>query len=78
MIDREDLPANHREFLILGHGGLQRVVTIDGELVPWDEWKRRELERSVRRCACGQVCAAGSARTCGSRECIDRLAAQTR
>lgn len=66
---------NQREFLLLRGGGLQRVVTVEGELVPFDEWKRREFERTVRRCACGQVCAAGSARTCGSRECIDRLAA---
>ncbi len=70
--------ADHREFLLLGSGGLLRVVTIDGELVPWDEWKRRELEMNTRRCACGQVCAAGSARTCGSRECIDRLASGAR
>ena len=70
--------ATHREFLLTRHGELRRVVTIEGELVPWDEWKRRELERCVRRCACGQVCAAGSARTCGSRECIDRLAAEAR
>lgn len=69
-------PVSHREFLLLRHGELRRVITIDGELVPWDEWKRRELELKTRRCACGQVCAAGSARTCGSRECIDRLAAE--
>lgn len=69
---------NQREFLLARHGELRRVVTIDDELVPWDEWKRRELELSVRRCSCGQVCAAGSARTCGSRECIDRLAAEAR
>lgn len=69
--------ADHREFLLLRHGELRRVVTIEGELVPWDEWKRRELELKTRRCACGQVCAAGSARTCGSQECIDRLAAGT-
>jgi hypothetical protein len=68
--------VSQREFLLLRGGGLQRVVTMEGELVPWDEWKRRELERTVRRCACGQICAAGSARTCGSRECIDRLAAE--
>jgi hypothetical protein len=67
-----------REFVLLRHGELRRVVTIEGELIPWDEWKRRELERCVRRCACGQVCAAGSARTCGSRECIDQLAAEAR
>jgi hypothetical protein len=65
---------NNREFLLTRDGGLRRVITLDGELVPWDEWKRRELERSVRRCACGRICAAVSARTCGSRECIDRLA----
>ena len=70
--------VEHREFLLLSSGGLLRVVTLDGELVPYDEWKRRELERSVRRCACGRICAAGSARTCGSRECIDRLAGETR
>jgi hypothetical protein len=68
---------SHREFLLLHGGGLQRVVTMEGELVPWDEFKRRELEASIRRCACGRPCAAGSARTCGSRECIDRLAAET-
>ena len=66
----------HREFLLLRGGGLLRVVSLEGELVPWDEWKRRELERTVRRCSCGRTCAAGSARTCGSRECIDRLAAE--
>lgn len=70
--------ADHREFLLLRGGGLQRVVTVEDELVPWDEWKRREVERSIRRCSCGRICAAGSARTCGSRECIDRLAAEAR
>lgn len=68
--------GTQREFLLLRGGGLQRVVTMGGELVPWDEWKRRELERTVRRCACGQTCAAGSTRTCGRRECIDRLTAE--
>jgi len=68
--------VNHREFLLLRDGELRRVITIEGELVPWDEWKRREQEMNTRRCACGQVCAAGSARTCGSRECIDRLTAE--
>jgi hypothetical protein len=71
-------PENPREFLLLRHGELRRVVTVEGELVPYEQWQRREVERTVRRCACGQVCAAGSARTCGSRECIDRLAAQAR
>jgi hypothetical protein len=69
--------AEHREFLLLRGGGLLRVVSLGGELVPWDEWKRRELERTVRRCSCGRTCAAGSARTCGSQECIDRLAAES-
>jgi hypothetical protein len=69
--------VNHREFLLLRGGGLLRVVSLGGELVPWDEWKRRELERTVRRCSCGRTCAAGSARTCGSQECIDRLAAES-
>jgi hypothetical protein len=71
-------PENHREFLLLRHGELRRVVTVEGELVPFEQWQRREVERTVRRCACGQVCAAGSARTCGSRECINRLAAEAR
>jgi hypothetical protein len=68
-------PGEHQREFLLCNGGLRRVVTVEDELVPWEEWQRRELERSVRRCACGQVCAAGSARTCGSRECIDRLTA---
>jgi hypothetical protein len=69
---------NHREFLLLRSGELRRVVTIEDELVPWDQWKRREDELKTRRCACGQVCGAGSAQTCGSQECIDRLPARVR
>jgi len=71
-------PENHREFLLLWHGELRRVVTVEDELVPYEQWQRREVERNTRRCACGLVCAAGSARTCGSRECIDRLTAEAR
>ncbi len=67
--------VHHREFVLMRHGGLRRVITVDGELVPWDEWQRREAELNTRRCACGLVCGAGSAQTCGSRECIDRLVA---
>lgn len=66
-------PLAYREFLLRPDGILARVVTVEGELVPWDEWDRRERERNVRRCACGRVCGAPSARTCGDRECVDRL-----
>jgi hypothetical protein len=74
-VEPERPRGEHREFLLLRGGGLLRVVSLDGELVPWDVWKRREVERSVRRCACGRICAAGSARTCGDQACIDRLIA---
>jgi hypothetical protein len=66
-------PPAYREFLLRPDGILARVVTVEGELVPWDEWDRRERERNVRRCACGRVCGAPSALTCGDQECIGRL-----
>ena len=31
---------------------------------------------TARRCACGRICGSASARTCGSRDCIDRLGRQ--
>jgi hypothetical protein len=64
-------PPAYREFLLRPDGILARVVTVEGELVPWDEWQRQS--RPVRRCACGRVCGAPSARTCGDLECVRRL-----
>jgi hypothetical protein len=62
------------EFLACAYGVLLRVVTVDGHLIPWERWQRRELERATRRCACGRPCGSGTSRTCGSGECIARLA----
>ena len=70
-IQRAVLPGTRpREWLVLGTGELQRVVTIGDELLPWHA-RRYEVARCES--GCGKVrCYPG--RTCGDQECIDRLA----
>jgi hypothetical protein len=63
------------EFIAGKDGALRRVVSVGAELVPFEEWQRREARRAVPRCACGKPCGSGSARTCGDRERIDTLTA---
>jgi hypothetical protein len=62
-----------REFLLLTDGSLLRVVSADGELIPWARYESQRAEATARRCGCGRVCGSPSSQTCGSAECIANL-----
>jgi hypothetical protein len=63
-----------REYVAMPGGMLKRVSSVelaDGRIVLSDHeaW----LASRAARCSCGRVCL-GSGRTCGSHECVARLA----
>jgi hypothetical protein len=66
-----------REFLLLGDGSLLRVVSEDGELIPWARYEARRADATARRCGCGRVCGSPSAQTCGAVECVAALRRQS-
>ncbi len=68
--------ARAREWLALPGGGIRPVVSVTGadgkaELIAHSAW----LGRLAPTCACGSP-RLGSGRTCGSAECVTRLAGQ--
>jgi hypothetical protein len=69
--------------MIMPDGTLLRVLDDGAALMRWyppakprprPAWQP-PIPPPVRYCACGRVCGAASARTCGDRACIDALAA---
>jgi hypothetical protein len=40
-----------REFLLLGDGSLLRVVSEDGELIPWARYEARRADATAAGCA---------------------------
>jgi hypothetical protein len=65
------VPSAGREWLCLPDGSVIRVVTIDGELVPWNSPRARPV---LGLCACGAP-RPPTARSCGQVKCIAQLVA---